>query len=202
MAAGGIAAYSIFDTPVLQSQPASRSLPSIRWLFSRGSHIFPQAAFLSSACFAYLAVNALIPGTPILTQLLTFGGKSAIIHGYLAASALTFSIAPVTSVMIPTNFALIEMNEDKGGARSQASADQRQEGMSGGRSAEDSVNGKGQAPQFTDLSGPQAKTDRDSSAEEDEKVRQLLTKFARLNLVRACLMIAGGLVGLLTALGA
>jgi len=202
VAAGGIAAFSIFDTPVLQSQPASRSLPAIRWLFSRGSHIFPQAAFLSSACFVYLATNALVPGTPVLTQLLTLGGKSTIVHGYLAASVLTFSIGPVTGFMIPTNFALIEKNEKKGGARSQASANQRQDNSSDDRSASASVEGKGQAAEFTDLSGPQAETDQDSTPEEDQEVRQLLSKFGQMNLIRAGLMVAGGLVGLLTALEA
>ncbi|ORY07934.1 hypothetical protein BCR34DRAFT_16188 [Clohesyomyces aquaticus] len=43
MASGGIACLSLFDIPLLSSQPASRSLPQIRWLFSRGSHIFPAA---------------------------------------------------------------------------------------------------------------------------------------------------------------
>lgn len=43
-AGGGIAALSLFDVPELQSQPADRSLPMIRFLFSRGGHIFPQAA--------------------------------------------------------------------------------------------------------------------------------------------------------------
>ena len=44
LAAGGIAGLSLFDVPELQSQPADRALPQIRWLFSRGSHIFPQAS--------------------------------------------------------------------------------------------------------------------------------------------------------------
>lgn len=44
IAAGGIASLSLFDVPELASQPADRALPQIRWLFSRGSHIFPQAA--------------------------------------------------------------------------------------------------------------------------------------------------------------
>ena len=42
--AGGIAALSLFDIPEIRSQPADRALPMIRWLFSRGSHIFPQAS--------------------------------------------------------------------------------------------------------------------------------------------------------------
>lgn len=50
-AGGGIAALSIFDVPELQSQPADRSLPMTRWLYSRGGHIFPQAA----VCFLLLA---------------------------------------------------------------------------------------------------------------------------------------------------
>ncbi|KAK0270642.1 hypothetical protein LTR35_010850 [Friedmanniomyces endolithicus] len=63
LASGGIASLSLFNVPLLQSQPASRSLPQTRWLFSRGSHTFPQAAFLSSAGFAYLAWTAVPSGS-------------------------------------------------------------------------------------------------------------------------------------------
>lgn len=52
LAAGGIAALSLFDIPLLASQPADRALPLVRWLFSRGSHIFPQAA----VCFLSLSL--------------------------------------------------------------------------------------------------------------------------------------------------
>jgi hypothetical protein len=41
--AGGIATLSAFDLPIIRSQPADRALPSLRWLFSRGSHVFPTA---------------------------------------------------------------------------------------------------------------------------------------------------------------
>ena len=58
IASGGILALSLFDIPELRAQPASRSLPAIRWLFSRGSHIFPQAALISSVSFATLAYHA------------------------------------------------------------------------------------------------------------------------------------------------
>ncbi|KAK8135577.1 hypothetical protein PG984_003517 [Apiospora sp. TS-2023a] len=59
MVAGGIATMSLFDIPILQAQPASRSLPSIRWLFSRGSHIMPTAAFAAGTGFVSLALIAL-----------------------------------------------------------------------------------------------------------------------------------------------
>ena len=58
IAAGGIAALSLFDIPELRAQPASRSLPSTRWLFSRGSHIFPTAAYICTGSFGYLAYIA------------------------------------------------------------------------------------------------------------------------------------------------
>lgn len=122
------------------------------------------------------------------------------INGYLAAAALNFSIAPFTIVwMAPNNFALIEMNEKKGGARSEKSA---QEGQysAGQRNADDSVSGKGDPNQYTDLSGPQSNTPRESTAKEDEEVREMLGKFGRQNAVRAVLGGVGGIVGLVAAL--
>ena len=101
--------------------------------------------------------------------------------------------------MIPTNFELIRMNEEKGGARSERSAKEEGEAI-GGRKAEDSVAGKGQPSQWTDLSGPQGKTEHSATKEEDEKVWDLLQKFGQLNTVRAVLLGAGGVVGLATAL--
>ena len=122
--------------------------------------------------------------------------------GYLGAAILCLAIAPWTDkVMIPANFKLIQMNEKMGGARSAESAkvsnDQGQDRGSG--SAEDSVAGKGQASQFTDLSGPQEKNDGSSKAD-DAEVRRLLGEFGRLNMVRAGFMAAGGIVGLYTTL--
>ena len=105
-------------------------------------------------------------------------------------------------MMIPTNFKLIKLNEDKGGARSARSAQQLgdQPRVQQGRTAEDSVAGEGQAEEFTDLSGPQRKTKQDSTEEEDEEVNRLLGEFGRLNAVRAVLIGFGGVVGLATAL--
>lgn len=202
LASGGDAAFSLFDVPELQSQPASRSLPQIRWLFSRGSHIFPQAAFISSAGFAYLAFNALPMGTQTFMQLASQATKGGPVSGYLAAAVLTISIAPWTAlVMIPTNFKLIKMNEDMGGARSAESAKQG-DTQPGQRSAIESVDGQGQAGEFTDLSGPQGKTKQYSSEEDDRRASELLGKFARLNNVRAVLLGLGGIVGLTTAVAA
>ncbi|KAJ9653173.1 hypothetical protein H2198_007635 [Neophaeococcomyces mojaviensis] len=195
IASGGIACLSVFDIPELQSQPASQSLPSIRWLFSRGSHIFPQAAALSSAGFTYLAYNALPTGSRPVIQLLQHGK----VPGYLAAAILAISVAPVTRLMIPTNFRLIKLNEEKGGSRSERNA---REGRSkpSGRSAEESVEGKDGAKEFTDLSGPQSKTTLETSEAENEEVRQLLDKFGKMNATRAVLLGLGGIVGLSTAL--
>ena len=193
VSAGGIATLSLFDVPELQSQPASRSLPSTRWLFSRGSHIFPAASAITSATFAYLAYAARPAAALPLLQVLQHGR----VPGYIAAAVLTISIAPVTTLlMVPTNFRLIELNEELGGARSQ-----RNDGAGAGqRSALESVDGKGQVNQFRDVSGPQGKTGRDSTKAEDEEVRELLGTFGRLNGLRALLMAAGGVVGLATAL--
>ncbi|KAK7955167.1 hypothetical protein PG988_015861 [Apiospora saccharicola] len=172
MVAGGIATMSLFDIPMLQAQPASRSLPSIRWLFSRGSHIMPTAAFAAGTGFT---------------------------RGYLVAALCNFAIGPVTSLMLPTNMALIKQNEEQGGSRSaQAAKDGRYK--PGQRSAADSIAGKGEGRQFTDLSGPQEKTPLGSSKAEEEEVRGLLGKFAKLNAVRAACCMVGGVIGLFTAL--
>ncbi|CAK3973694.1 hypothetical protein DOTSEDRAFT_69315 [Lecanosticta acicola] len=200
--AGGIATLSLFDIPEIQSQPANRSLPMIRWLFSRGSHIFPSASFLSFLTFLYLAYDALPANLRTLTQILrsTNGFR---VNGYLVAAILSISIAPWTmSVMVPNNFALIKKNADKGGARSAKAAEELAKSgyKPGERSALDSVNGKGEGDEFTDLSGPQEKTELDSTEEEDEEVRQMLGTFARQNAVRAVLLGAGGVVGLLAAI--
>ncbi|KAF7958692.1 hypothetical protein EAE96_002226 [Botrytis aclada] len=198
LAAGGIATLSLFDVPELRSQPASRALPSVRWLFSRGSHLFPEAAALSSAGFLYLAYASLAPGQSAL-QLLTVVSNSRTINGYLAAAVLSISIGPFTTfVMLPTNLALMKMNEEKGGFRSEKS---KLEGNgSGERSARDSLNGEGEAAEFTDLSGPQGKTQKESSATDDQKMRSLLDKFSALNWIRAGLLGSGGILGLWIAL--
>ncbi|KAF2418386.1 hypothetical protein EJ08DRAFT_63800 [Tothia fuscella] len=205
LTSGGIATLSLFDIPILKSQPASRSLPSIRWLFSRGSHIFPTAAFLSGAGFTYLAYASLPPKSDSVAQILRIATSGGKVSGYLAAAVLTFGIAPLTAIMIPTNFELIAKNEKKGGARSSKVEDAREKsGDQGGkaRSAEESVNGEGDVNQFSDLSGPQGKTDEEaSSKEEEERVQELLTKFAWLNGGRAVLVGVGGVVGLVVALG-
>lgn len=192
--AGGILTLTFFDVPILASQPASRSLPSTRWLFSRGSHTFPTAAILSSGGFASLAYAA-VPSGAKLGQVLSSNPDARFkVLGFLAASLLSLSIAPVTTyLMIPTNFRLIELNERKGGTRS---AQLAKLGDQGGRSAEDSVDGKGQVSQWSDLSGPQEKTGKESTREEDEEVRGLLEKFGRLNALRGVLLGIGGIVGL------
>jgi hypothetical protein len=197
VAAGGIATLSLFDVPMLQSQPASRSLPMTRWLFSRGSHIFPEAAALSSAGFAYLAYETLPSSERALSAILRHTGSGSKAGLYIAAAVLTISIAPFTQLMIPTNFSLIQKNEDKGGARSQESA---KIPKPAGRTAEDSVAGKNASNELRDLSNPQEKTREDSTATEDEEVRELLGKFGKLNAVRAVLVGVGGVVGLAAAL--
>lgn len=208
LASGGIATLSLFDVPLLQSQPASRSLPMTRWLFSRGSHIFPTAAAVSSSGFAYLAYAALPSGQRTLSAFLQQATRGTV-GLYVAAAALTISIAPWTAIaMIPTNFTLIKLNEQLGGTRSAKSAQHRQKladdpnKMPGGwdRTAEDSVDGKDDVSQWFDLSPPQERTRKDSSKKQDEEVRELLEKFKALNWARAVLMGIGGVVGLSAAL--
>ncbi|KAL6713256.1 hypothetical protein ACLMJK_008721 [Lecanora helva] len=182
LAAGSMASFSVFDTPMFKSQPASRSLPSIRWLFSRGSHIFPQAAVLSSAGFAYLAINAL-PAGHALNSIINLGSNGAVVNGYLAAAGLCIGIFPFTTVvMVPTNFTIMDINKEKGGARSEGSAKEKE------------------IREFTDLTGPQGETGKRTTEEEDQRVRELLERFGRLNAARAVLMGVGGVVGLFTAL--
>lgn len=120
----------------------------------------------------------------------------------MLAAALTFGIAPFTAkVMIPTNFALIKLNADLGGARSEE-AGKRGDATPGGRSALDSVNGRGEGVgQWRDVSGPQERTLRDGSEEDDRRAKELLGKFGRLNMCRSILIGLGGVVGLVTAIG-
>ncbi|KAH9908978.1 hypothetical protein F4778DRAFT_714796 [Xylariomycetidae sp. FL2044] len=205
LCAGGIAALSLFDIPELKSQPGSGSLPSIRWLFSRGSHIFPAAFTTSGAGFAYLAYASLPTAGRFVLRLFRLGSNGVKVNGYLAAAALVLSAAPFTSLaMIPANFALIKANEEKGGSRSERAARAvaaRGTYRPGQRSAEDSVNGKGEGlSQFADLSGPQGQTPIQTSRDEDEEVVALLDRFGKLNMVRAVLIGAGGILGLWTAL--
>lgn len=203
LAAGGIATLSLFDVPILRAQPASRSLPSVRWLFSRGSHIFPTAAIISAAGFGALAYGSLPGSLASRTVLQLLRDKR--VGGYLAAAALNIAIAPWTSwVMVPNNFDLIKMNNELGGHRSIASsqAAKKEGGDLRQRSARDSVEGKGEGvDELQDVSDPQGQTLRSSTAAEDEQVKAMLTKFGSQNNVRAALTLAGGVVGLLTALG-
>lgn len=207
LAAGGIATLTFFDVPILQSQPASRSLPATRWLFSRGSHVFPTAAFVSAAGFGVLGSQALpVPLSQVFKAIASQGIKAigARSGGYLVAGIFCLSIAPWTSVvMIPNNFALMQLNADKLGSRSAKSAEvlrATSRDDSKQRTSLDSVNGKGEANQWTEFSGPQKKTPVKSTAAEDEKVKEMLGLFGRQNLVRAVLMGLGGVVGLWAAL--
>jgi hypothetical protein len=207
LSAGGISTLSLFDIPIIKSQPASRALPLTRWLFSRGSHIFPTTALLSSSSFAYLAWTALPLANRTFSSLLQSATKGGKVGSYVAAAVLTIAIAPWTSiVMIPTNFELIKMNEQLGGTRSAKSAAYREEKhekqMAGEwpRNADESVDGKDDVSQWFDFSPPQERTRKESSKKQDEVVRGLLEKFNRMNWVRAGLMGVGGVVGLMGCL--
>jgi len=156
---------------------------------------------LSSAGFAYLSYTALpASASRTFSTILSHAAKG--IPGlYLAASVLCFSTAIFTHVaLIPTNFTLIKKNEDLGGSHSAQSAAYRGKVGAKPRTADESVNGKQDVSQWTDLSDPQQQTQRESTEHEDEEVRGLLSKFEKLNYVRAGLMGAGGIVGLVAAL--
>ena len=204
LASGGILALSLFDIPELRAQPASRSLPSIRWLFSRGSHIFPQAAVLSSVSFATLAYHSyqalpVSSSSAILPSLLDTHRGWAVL-GYMLASVLTVSIALFTTlVMLPSvNSELIQLNLQLGGSRSQASEQHKQQSSKQRqqRTATDSINSKGDINELTDLSGPQAVTNREATEAEEGRVRLLLDRFGWLNAARGTLLALGGVVGL------
>ena len=110
---------SVFSVPMLQSQPADRALPQIRWLFSRGSHAAPQAGIISCASFLYLAFKALPSGE--ISEMLSHAVRGGVVIGYLAGAVLTISIAPVTAkLMFPDpDLTLIKMNARLGGRLSQ-----------------------------------------------------------------------------------
>ncbi|KAL0490658.1 yidC [Acrasis kona] len=199
IAAGFNYCFCFFDIPILKAQKASRSLPSIRWLFSRGSHVLPTLAAVATSGFAYLAYLSAPQGKGPL-QLLNFADNGIKFNGYLLSSLLNFAIVPFTMlVMLSNNFKLIKMNEEKGGTRSADSA--RHRGSKREKvSAYESISGKGALNQFTDLSGPQEKTIEDTTEAEDKEVNQSLDLFQKHNLVRAVLSTAGGMVGIWTAL--
>jgi hypothetical protein len=125
------------------------------------------------------------------------------VGGYALAALLASSAAFYTSLlMTPNNFALIEYNERLGGSRSVESAKVRREQklQAGELSFKDSIDGKGSANQWTDLSGPQTKTNKDSTPEQDKEVDKMLAYFQQQNTIRALLLASGGVVGLATAL--
>lgn len=202
LTSGAIASLTLFSVPMLQSQPAERSLPQTRWLFSRGSHVFPQTSALSALGFTYLAYAALPPAKRVWTQALKllYFNNGRIVNGYLLAALLCIGIAPYTSLrMLETNYQIIGMNEAAGGARSAKSAETVDLKAGQARTAQEAVAGDGQAEEWADVSGPQEVTLKSTTPEEDEKVRKLLGEFGRKNLVRAGLVGLGGVVGTLTA---
>ncbi|KAJ9630488.1 hypothetical protein H2203_001009 [Taxawa tesnikishii (nom. ined.)] len=112
LAAGGILSISSIINPLLDttarstsaSQPSpSVTLPAIRFVFSRGSHVFPEAATIATAAFAYLyrySPNASIHTLRSVANLLGLDVSQR--TGYLVATLLSASIMPFTSLgMLP-----------------------------------------------------------------------------------------------------
>lgn len=159
--------------------------------------------FSSSIGFIYLAYASLPAqiGTRPLAQILK-AAAAGNARNYAVAALLSLGAGLYTSRMIPNNFALIEYNERKGGARSAKSAEaqQKQNVQPGSRSAEASVQGKDDVNEFTDLTAPQGKSDIGSSSSENLEVQGLLAKFGRQNWNRALLLGSAGMLGLFTAL--
>lgn len=112
LTAGTILSLSVFDSPLLAStarstksplpSPAS-TLPAIRFIFSRGSHLIPQSATVASSLYLYLwysspsgVSNASVT---LLARLL--GVQISQRTGYLIAAVLSASIMPMTGIMLP-----------------------------------------------------------------------------------------------------
>jgi hypothetical protein len=131
------------------------------------------------------------------------GPNAGRIGGYVTAAVLSSSAAFYTTLfMTPNNFALIEENDKLGGSRSAESAKVRkaQNIQPGEHSFKESIDGKGSANQWTDLSGPQTKTVLESTPELDERIGKMLAYFQQQNMIRAAILASGGIVGLATAL--
>jgi hypothetical protein len=113
--AGAILSISFLYTPLLSSSARSQStstpspsstLPAIRFIFSRGSHFFPQAATFAAANFGYLAYHC-VDGVVQVA-----GWEVSRRIGLIAAGVLSAAIGPVTGIMLPVcNNALREMGE-------------------------------------------------------------------------------------------
>ncbi|KAI4764276.1 hypothetical protein E4T52_03568 [Aureobasidium sp. EXF-3400] len=113
--AGAILSISFLYTPLLSSSARSQStstpsssstLPAIRFIFSRGSHFFPQAATFAAANFGYLAYHC--AGGVVWVA----GWEVSRRYGLITAGLLSAAIGPVTGVMLPIcNNALREMGE-------------------------------------------------------------------------------------------
>jgi hypothetical protein len=114
--AGAILSISSLYTPLLSSSARSQStskpspsstLPAIRFIFSRGSHFFPQAAVFAAANFGLLAYHC------TAGDMVKLGGWEASQRtGYIAAAVLSVAIGPITGLMLPVcNNPLREMAE-------------------------------------------------------------------------------------------
>ncbi|KAI5206801.1 hypothetical protein E4T39_02334 [Aureobasidium subglaciale] len=113
--AGAILSISALYTPLLSNSARSQTspkpspastLPSIRFIFSRGSHFFPQAATFAAANFGYLAFYS---STSVVKVLGMDMGTRA---GFVVAAVLSMAIGPITGVMLPVcNNPLREMAE-------------------------------------------------------------------------------------------
>jgi hypothetical protein len=112
--AGAILSISALYTPLLSSSARSQSnskpspsstLPAIRFIFSRGSHFFPQAAVFAAANFGILAYHC----TGSVDML---GWEVSRRTGFIAAAILSIAIGPITGLMLPVcNNPLREMAE-------------------------------------------------------------------------------------------
>jgi hypothetical protein len=123
--ARGVAALSLFDI-LSHNLTQHPDLSFNSMVVQPGLSYFPTTSIVFTAGFAYLAINALLHERAAIS-LLNLGSNGLKIKGYLAAAVLNFATALSTMVwMTPNNFALIQMNEKKGGTRSEKSAQEGQ----------------------------------------------------------------------------
>ncbi|THY23431.1 hypothetical protein D6D01_05964 [Aureobasidium pullulans] len=114
--AGAIISISALYTPLLSSSARSQesskpnpasTLPAIRFIFSRGSHFFPQAAVFAAANLGFLAYHS--PAGQVVKVLATEITRR---NGLILAAALSMAIGPITGIMLPIcNNPLREMAE-------------------------------------------------------------------------------------------
>jgi len=103
LASGSILSFSAFDVPQLQNpgQATSSTLQNVRFIFSRGSHVFPYAATIAAGAFGLLAY--MTPEGPDFASIASPQEYQNTKSLYWTAAASALSILPYTVFfMLPT----------------------------------------------------------------------------------------------------